>query len=293
MIKNIKSNNIKKTQIQDNSIENKEHITTTNIEPIVKPDVDTSIPLNKTPNKNTFAVIIGNEEYQNEIFVNYALNDAIIFKEYVTKTLGVPIDQVHLVKNASYGMILREIEWLKNIAKAYNGEAKLIFYYAGHGMPDNKTKGSYILPVDGDASQIITAIELDKLYQSLNKHQTKQATVIIDACFSGSSRNGMLTTGRGVTIVPKKNVINGNLVVFSAVSGEQTSHPYTEKSHGLFTYYFLKKLQETKGEVTYKELSDYVLKEVSRRSAIRGEEQTPKVNVSYEILESWKKWTFN
>jgi len=255
-------------------------------------DIDINIPSINYLNTNTFVVLIGNENYQNEISVKYAINDATILNEYFIKTMGVPSEQVHLIIDASYGKILREIEWMKDIAKVFNGEAKLVFYYAGHGMPDEKTKGAYILPIDGEASTTVTAIKLDDIYSALNKYPTKQTTVILDACFSGVTRDGMLATGRGVRIIPKKSIPKGNLVVFSAVSSLESAHPYESKTHGLFSYYFMKKIQETKGDVTYGELSDYIKKEVGRRSVINGEAQTPSVNVSMKISESWQDWTF-
>ena len=55
----------------------------------------------------------------------------------------------------------------------------------------------------------------------------------------------MLASARGVAIKAKQNHPQGNMVVLSAAQGDETAHPYTEKGHGLFTYYLLKKLKET------------------------------------------------
>ena len=63
----------------------------------------------------------------------------------------------------------------------------------------------------------------------------------MDACFSGSRReNGMIVSARGVAIKPKKDIVTGNVVVFSAADGSETAYPYKEKGHGLFTYFLLK-----------------------------------------------------
>lgn len=254
---------------------------------IPKSDIDKNIPVNATDNTKSFAVIIGNEDYKNEIKVEYAKNDARTFKDYVIKTLGVPEQQVHLKENATFGDMLGEIDWLTSVGKAFGSNAKLIFYYAGHGMPDEASKSSYLLPVDGRSSQMRTAVKVDELYASLTQHPVKQATVFLDACFSGAAREGMLTSGRGVVIKPKENILSGNLVVFSAVSGEQTAHPYAEKYHGLFTYFLVKKLQETKGNVSFQELSNYIATNVNQVSVVKGKEQTPKVNLSNDVLSNW------
>ena len=70
----------------------------------------------------------------------------------------------------------------------------------------------------------------------------------------------------------------GNTVVFSASSSNEVAHQYEEKSHGLFTYYLLKKLQTTKGDVRLGELFDYIEKEVVRTSVtVIRKSQTPSV----------------
>ena len=220
--------------------------------------VDTNIPAGGISSTNTFALVIGNEKYTDERNVPYAVNDAAIFKKYTVKTLGLPEDNVHLVINATLGQMLGEIKWISDVAKAYQGKATLIVYYAGHGMPDESTKDSYLLPVDGSSEMVQTAVKLEWLYSQLSTHPAKQVTVLLDACFSGAARDGMLAEGRGVKIKPKENILKGNFVVLSATSGEQTAYPYNEKGHGLFTYYLLKKLQETKGNIDIGSLSDYI-----------------------------------
>ena len=58
------------------------------------------------------------------------------------------------------------------------------------------------------------------------------------------------------------------------------------------TYFLLKKIQETKGYVNYKDLSDYLDYQVRKETAIIGKVQTPKVNVSPSARDQWKYWSF-
>ena len=92
---------------------------------------------------------------------------------------------------------------------------------------------------------------------------------------------------------PKKGSLSGNLIVFSASSGEQSSLPYYEEGHGIFTYYLLKKLQESQGNINFGELSDYLTEKVSYESLIENKvEQDPTVNFSKKVAEEWRKWSF-
>jgi hypothetical protein len=80
------------------------------------------------------------------------------------------------------------------------------------------------------------------------------------------------------------------MVVFSAAQGDETAYPYAEKGHGLFTYYLLKKLKETKGDVDYGTLAEYIRKEVMRKSAVvNNKSQTPSISASSVLIDSWKQ----
>ena len=252
-----------------------------------KSDVDTNIPSSGIVNDKTFAVIVANEKYQSVTEVDYAENDGNMFREYCHKTLGVPEKNIHFVPNATLVNMWAQVDWLESIAKAYDGDASLIFYYAGHGIPDEGTRDAYLLPVDGSGSNVKTGYKLSELYSSLSKFPTRQTVVLLDACFSGAERTGdMLVAARGVALKSKKEVPKGNLIVFSAASGDETT--YHDKGHGLFTYFLQKKLKETKGDVSLGDLAAYVQEQVYRHSVIENSKsQTPTVIPSSELSEDW------
>lgn len=255
-------------------------------------NVDNTIPVNLPNNTNTFALILANENYQNAENVINAENDGNIFAKYCEKTLGIPNKNIHLCLNATYNNIKREITLMKQIANAYHGACKFIFYYAGHGLPSETSKGAYIMPIDGYSSDITTCYSLNLLYRQLGEMSAKQIVVILDACFSGSIRGeGMIASARGVAIKIKQSNPTGNMVVFTAAQGDETAYPYKEEGHGLFTYYLLKKLQETKGDVTLGELGEYIKTQVERQSiVVNGKLQSPAILPASSIGNDWKEW---
>lgn len=245
-------------------------------------DIDTDIPKGNVSRPNTFALIIANENYRRIASVPFASNDGTVLSKYLNRTLGLPEKNIIMVSDASLNDISYNIERLKDICDAYDGTASVIIYYAGHGVPDDATKDAYLLPSDGYAeSAAKSGFSLANLISSVEAMPTRQATILIDACFSGATREGdMLSTVRGVRLKPKENAINGNLVIISASQGDETAQTYTDQGHGLFTYFLLKKLKETKGEVTLGELSDYISTQVRRTSAVNGQKQTPSVKTA-------------
>ena len=79
------------------------------------------------------------------------------------------------------------------------------------------------------------------------------------------------------------------MFVLSAASGNETALPYYDKNHGLFTYFLLKKIQDTKGNVTLKDLADYVTEQVKHHSNfVIQKPQTPTVVTSGTMTDKWK-----
>jgi hypothetical protein len=267
---------------------------------IGRSDVDTSIPVNAVHNENTFALIIGNEDYrryqqglQAASNVEFAEIDARIFSEYMIKTMGVPKDNVTLLVNATAGQMHRALAKMRALARAYDGKARLVFYYAGHGLPHPETEEPHLIPVDVHAEDLEYAIKLDDVYSELIEYESERVTVFLDACFTGGGRSEGLTAARGVRIKAKSPLVRGNLVVFSAAGGMRNAYPYREKAHGMFTYYILKSLQLSEGNIAYGDLADAVVKAVMRRSILINErEQEPEVHVSPVFDNTWRSFTF-
>ena len=253
--------------------------------------VDINIPASGEANAKTFAVIIGNENYQRVAPVDFAANDARIFEKYCEQTLGIPASNIRTYFDATYGDIRAAVRDLKDIASAYDGDIKVIVYYAGHGVPDESNRSAYILPIDAAGNDLDACYPLSKLYEELGSLNAESVVALIDACFSGSLRgDGMLASARGIKLKPRALQPTGKLVVLSATSEDQSALPYDEKGHGIFTYYLLEKLNSSKGDVNLGDLSDYITKEVSRQSVVVNRKlQTPTVSFSPALSSSWRE----
>jgi hypothetical protein len=261
--------------------------------------VNINIPTNKKV-KNRYALVIGNEDYQSkqrglsdEQNVDYARKDASIFQEYALKTLGVKEENMYFMTDATSGEMSQTIDLLSKILYKLGKKSELIVYYAGHGYPDELTKVPYLIPVDVSATNLRSAIKLSEMYDKLSSTGAKKVTVFLDACFTGGGRTSGLVASRGVKVKPKEGSLNGNLVVFSASSGEQSALPYHKEGHGMFTYFLLKKLQESKGRLSFSELETYLSDNVSITSLKENrKEQDPKVNTSSKVINDWRNWKF-
>lgn len=268
---------------------------------LVEPsDVDIDIPIVGSPDPNRYALIVGNEDYssfqrglRSESNVDFAIQDAEIFKKYALNVLCIPEYNIIFLKNAGAIEMHRAINQINAIIKTKDGKSEVFVYYAGHGFPDEKNQEPYLIPVDVSGADLQFAIKLSDFYSKLTEFPSKRVTVFLDACFSGGGRIQGLLASRAVRVRPKENLLSGNLVVFAAASGDQTALPWSEKSHGMFTYHLLKLLKERSGEITYGELADYLHTNVATRSIIvNHKEQNPQTNISPTIEKIWKEWKF-
>jgi len=261
--------------------------------------VDKNIPESRIPHPERYALIIGNEDYSSrqpglakEVNVDFAENDARIFREYAVKTMGVPENHTFLLVNATAAEIRRELARMSSLAKQDEGKAELIFYYSGHGLPDEATREPYLIPVDVAGASIREGIRVSEVYGKLSENPCSRITVFLDACFSGGARNQGLLAMKLARSAPKEDALLGNMVVFSSSSGEESSGVDRKKQHGYFTWFLLLKMQQTKGDITYKELGDYLRKTVEKETTLAGKPQTPQVMASEEVVPGWETWKF-
>lgn len=258
-------------------------------------EIDYSFGVNAAPltglkNEKTLALVIGNEHYDAAVNVDNAINDALAFKEYCLRTFGIPKDNIRYMSNLSFGRMRKAINDMLDLANMLNGEATLLIYYAGHGIPDNKTKDAYLMPIDADGTDTEVCVSLNNLYSKINQTNLNQCIVFLDACFSGAQRGGdMIVAARGVRLKPKPSVPEGKAIVFSATSNDEAAFSHKDEKHGLFTYNLLKKFQETKGNVKLGDLAKYLTEKVGFESRrINNSPQTPTVTVAPAMEEKWQ-----
>lgn len=243
---------------------------------LTKPsDIDTP-PQGAAKRPDAIAIVIGNKNYKNAVLpsVKYAIQDAFTMKKYLHEAMGFSEENIIIVKDAT------SIDFMKYFGSPgdhkgvlYNqvrkGKSEVFIFYSGHGAPDTNTRKAYLVPSDADPAIIkLTGYSLDVLYDNLAKlnkeKDPKSVTVVLDACFSGGSHDGMLIQNASPiyieTSIPLLTARNA--VVLSSSKGNQISSWYPEKNHGLFTYYFLKNIKkavEEKKQLTLKDMEDALI----------------------------------
>ena len=132
---------------------------------------------------------------------------------------------------------------------------------------------------------------MKQFYDELAEVKSDATVVFLDACFSGSLRgDGMLAKdARAVRIKNVESVPTSNMIVFSATQAGETAWPYEDKDHGMFTYFVLKSLKDSKGNITLGELAETVKKEVRQKAwSVNRQDQNPSITPS-PTFDDWRK----
>jgi hypothetical protein len=259
-------------------------------------DVEANIPLAARVNPDAIAVVIGNRDYRNARKVAFAINDAETMKKYLLSTLGYKAGNVFFLPNAAkadfelyFGNEKTHRGKLFNAIK--EGKSDVFIYYSGHGAPGLKDRRGYFVPTEADPQYLeLSGYSLDVLYDNLAKLPARSITVVLDACFSGST---VYENVSPLVLELQSPVIRAkNMVVVSSAAGSQVSSWYNEKNHSMFTYFLLRALKDKSadtnhdGKLTFDELYSYLSDKsegvpyYARR--INGVEQDPTISGQYQ-----------
>lgn len=132
-----------------------------------------------------------------------------------------------------------------------NKNSRVFVYFSGHGAPDPARGDAYLVPYDGDPNYLpFTGYPLKRLYEKLEELQVREVTVILDSCFSGAGGRSVLARGaRPLVMMKEAPVLSSRIAVLSATQGAQISTSSPERGHGVFTYFFLRAIQDGKQDI--------------------------------------------
>ncbi len=232
-------------------------------------DVDRDLPRTRMSQPNAVAIIIGNKDYQNTNPVEYAINDARSIKNYLINSLGYKEGNILYkedITKADFEEIFGNQEYHKG--RLYNmikqNVSDVFIYYSGHGAPGLENHKGYLVPVECDPQYLeFRGYSLETLYMNLSKLPAKSVTVVMDACFSGEDVHSNISSIIPKVQNPAFSIPNG--VLLSSSEATEPSCWYNDQQHGLFTYFFLRAIKDSKnsdtngdGQLTYQEIYDYI-----------------------------------
>lgn len=227
---------------------------------------------NKSSKKNydSFALVIGINNYKLNTNVAFADTSALAFKELAETTLGIPKENIITLLNdeATSGQLKAKVELIKELS---DGNGNIYIYFAGHGVP-GKDGSTYLLPSDmsADSIHLEPNLKLDNIYAKLSRLKAKNVFVFMDSCFSGKDDNGeLLYKGVAPVLRTKKTIINSSkLTIFTAGQSTDFANDFESKKQRMFSYFLIKELGE--GSKNLNKIYSKIKNRVKRASLMKG-----------------------
>lgn len=257
-------------------------------------------PVGEALYSDAVAIVLGVEENGYDIApAPYAARDAQIMSRYFSTSMGIRDVRLFTDKEVTRSRLSDIFDINGELQHSVkSGQTDVFVFYSGHGMPEYGDDGKvdiFLFPYDGRKDMLKErGYSLSKLYNNLAALNARSVTVILDACFSGSSRQsnafatvpianekGIVIRDRNVSVRPWES--HPNFRVITSSSGEQTSLGFDQSQSGLFTYYLATGLQgdadsNEDGTITLQELYEFVLENVPKTAKqIRNGDQTPQL----------------
>lgn len=202
--------------------------------------------------KNSFAIIVANEDYQSysDVYVEneeLAINQAERFQQMLIKKLGVPPENIQFFPDATNTHIKLAITKLQ---RSIPDNSNLIFYYRGKIFTDTTTSELYLVPVDVSDNETFFMFGLKDLCTRLNTINKKGVSILID-CLPDikTGINCMLDNGFVKGIIPESDIINMtmySLRVRKDIAGTKPSVPLNARNPEIIITEPFLKVVETK-----------------------------------------------
>jgi len=219
--------------------------------------------------RESWAVVIGIDEYQKWPRLQYAARDADSVKQLLVEKFGLPEKNVFMLKNQDATRA--------NILALFNGKLsqdgvqrddRIFIYFAGHGTTRKLSSGrdlGYIVPVDSDPQNVASdAIPMTELQNTAEAIAAKHVFFVMDSCYSGLG----LTRGAASQNFLKENARRMGRQMLPPGGVDQMVSDGGPGGHSIFTWTLLQGLEgkadlNGDGFITATELAAYVAPAVS------------------------------
>lgn len=225
---------------------------------------------NAVEDSRLYVLVIGINKYKNKKYdLNYALADATGFKEAIEKGSASIFSNTNLVfigdDNATKEGITAALDKIKTTATAKD---VFIFYYAGHGVMNDK-KEFYLVPTDvtqlygADGALAQKGVSANQLQQYSKDIKAQKQLFILDACQSAAALEQIISARGAAEEKAIAQLARSTGTHWLTASGSsQFASEFSQLGHGAFTYCLLEALKGAADngdkKISIKELDTYL-----------------------------------
>jgi len=234
----------------------------------------------------SWALLIGINEYQFEKPLHFAVADAEEMQRLLVEKLGFPEENIDILLdgNATLSGIKRSMQ---KLAEKTSENDRVLIYFAGHGMTQPLPSGGeegYLIPINGKSSDLFsTSIPMSEMQRLSKMTAAKDMLFLMDACYSGLMGVGSrgLAQEEGSTMSIRKIAAGGSRTVITAGRKGEIAQERAEWGHSPFVKNIVSGLEKGMADlnedayITGRELGNYLTYQVT---ADTDGKQTPVIS---------------
>jgi peptidoglycan/xylan/chitin deacetylase (PgdA/CDA1 family)/uncharacterized caspase-like protein len=233
--------------------------------------------------RESWAVIVGVNDYRSWPKLRYAVNDATSMEETLVNKFGFKRDHIRKLidHDATRQRIMQVLGDEFTDGNKIQREDRVFFFFAGHGATrtfgDGRQVG-FIIPVDADRENYVsTAISMTQLRDASDLIAAKHIYFVMDSCYSGLALSrGTGAFSRDRTYLEEVTRRTARQILTAGGADQQVSDD-GPGGHSVFTWALLQGLDgkadlDGNGVITASELGAYISPIVTSFS-----KQTPSV----------------
>jgi peptidoglycan/xylan/chitin deacetylase (PgdA/CDA1 family)/tetratricopeptide (TPR) repeat protein len=219
--------------------------------------------------RESWALIVGINDYQHWPKLRYAVNDANAISEALVSKFNFKRENIRMLLNgdATRERILATLGDEFTDGKKIQRDDRVFVFFAGHGATrsfDENRQLGFIVPVDADPSNYYaTAISMTSLREASDLIAAKHIYFVMDSCYSGLALTraaGMFSKDRSYLDEISRR---SSRQILTAGGADQQVADDGPGGHSVFTWTLLEGLQgkadlDGNGVITASELGAYV-----------------------------------
>jgi hypothetical protein len=227
---------------------------------------------------NSWALVIGINEYHNVLPLEYACNDAEAVAQALIDGFDFPESNVTLLTNEEASRDNLREAFLDFAQGKVEPDDRVLVFFAGHGHTQlgPRREAGFLVPVDGTPDKLSSLIRWDELVRNGDLIPAKHIFFVMDACYGGIVITRALPPGS--TRFLKDMLRRFSRQVLTAGKADEvvadSGGPLLD--HSVFTGHFLQALEggaaTPDGIITANGIMSYVYEKVSRE---QDSQQTP------------------
>ena len=220
--------------------------------------------------ENSFALVIGINNYLNASPLGYAVNDAEVVAAMLESNFDFKSENIKLLLNES----ATRDEIMSTFMSYANGEIspndRIFVFFAGHGMTQTGRRGEvgFLVPYDGDLGNLSTLIRWDDLTRNAELIVAKHILFVMDACYGGLAITRSLSAGSMRFLKDMLQRYSRQVLTAGKANEVVSDAGGPIPNHSVFTGHFLQGLQgkaaTSDGVITANGVMAYVYDRVAK-----------------------------